>query len=421
MSFASSCTVYNKFHFRILHNFFVQLSFNNLQFKTFFFAQTSTNLFLMIHSSFQLPFSTVASFNGVHLFCKTQNVGLDMTEFDENGLVIWKEFESLLFIGISTNLTEKVLRNLIEKSFLAMVLHVGINEVKNMKNVDRFKRDLRSSYFQIVEKLMEFSETDLLEYNESILCHEAEAIQEKLIEFSVQTSSPYSFILSKNRLICATEGFYDLHVTDRKMLILLLTQSSALQKDFPIFLPKKSPTVAYRLISLPLIQGISVGLICGAKPSYEELEALSQEYWQDHYELLVSAEVGNPRNFPPSLELDPAIMGFLLVNKALKKYVISKNIQQVVGKRGSHRTDILKAFFHQCVDNDDHNNSPSHGAGSYKVTDQYYTSDYHKCHATIKDEVILCVLYVSAVPTHTMRFITQDLLARLNAEKSYPL
>lgn len=343
-----------------------------------------------------------------------------MTQFDDNGLIIWKEYESLLFIGISTNLTEKVLKNLIGKSFQAMVLHVGINEIKSMTNVDRFKRDLKSSYFQLVEKLMEFAESDLLDYNESILCIEAEGIQEKLVEFSAQTFSPYCFILSRNRLICATEGFYDLHVTDRKLLILLLAQSSALQKDFPIFLPNKSPTIAYRLISLPLIQGISVGLICGVKPSYAELEVLSQDFWQDHYDQLLSAEVGNPRNFPPSIELDSTIMGFLLINKIIKKYVISKNIQQVVGKRSSHRMDILRAFFHQSIDTDDFK-SPLYDSETVKVTEEFYTSDYHKCHAVIKDESILCVLYLSAIPTHTMRFITQDLLTRLLAEKSYSL
>lgn len=344
-----------------------------------------------------------------------------MTHFDDNGLIIWQEFESLLFIGISTNLTEKVLRSLIGKSFQAMVLHVGINEIKNIRNVDRFKRDLKGSYFQSIEKLMEFAETDLLDFNESILCYEAGAIQEKLNAFSEQTFSPYCFVLSRNRLICATEGFYDLHVSDRKLLILLLTQSSALQKDFPIFLPNKSPTIAYRLISLPLIQGISVGLICGVKPSYNELEVLSQDFWQDHYELLVSAEVGNPRNFPPSIELDSTIMGFLLINKLHKKYVISKNIQQVVGKRSSHRMDILRAFFHQSVDSDDFKNSSLYEADSVKVTEQYYTSDYHKCHASISDESILCVLYLSSIPTHTMRFITQELLDTLLAEKSYAM
>lgn len=345
-----------------------------------------------------------------------------MTQFNDNGLIIWKEYEdSLLFVGISTNLTEKVLRSLIEKSFQAMVLHVGINDIKNQRNVDRFKRDLKSSYFQIVEKLMEFSETDLLDYNESILCNEAAVIQEKLVEFSEQTFSPYCFILSRNRLICATEGFYDLHVSDRKLLILLLSQSSALQKDFPIFLPNKSPTIAYRLISLALIQGISIGLICGVKPTYSELEVLSQEFWQDHYDLLMSAEVGNPRNFPPTIELDSTIIGFLLINKVQNKYVMSKNIQQVAGKRSSHRMDILRAFFHQSVDSDDFGDSSLYDAESVKILEQYYTSDYHKCHALINDENILCVMYLSAIPTHTMKFISQDLLEKLLAQKSYAL
>lgn len=345
-----------------------------------------------------------------------------MTQFGDNdGLVIWQEYESLLFIGISTNLTEKVLRSLIEKCFEGMVLHVGITEIVNMRNVDRFKRDLKSSYFQLVEKLMETAENDFLEFNEGILCNEAEAIQEKLNEFSIQTFSPYCFVLSRNRLICATEGFYDLKASDRKLIILLLTQSSALQKDFPVFLPNKSPTIAYRLISLPLIQGIAVNVICGVKPTYAELEVLSQEFWQDHYELLVSAEVGNPRNFPISIELDSAIMGFLLINKRNKKFVISKNIQQVVGKKSSHRMDILRTFFHQSVDCDDFQDSALYDPTSIKVTEQFYTSDYHKCHALINDDSILCIMYLSAIPTHTMRFVSQDLLTRLVAEKSYTL
>lgn len=301
-----------------------------------------------------------------------------------------------------------------------MVLHVGINEIRSLKNVDKFKRDLKSSYFQLVEKLIEFAETDLLDINECVMCLEAGAIQEKLNEFSEQSFSPYCFVMSRNRLISATEAFYDLHVTDRKLLILLLTQSNALHKDFPIFLPHKSPTIAYRLISLPLIQGVHVGIICGVSPSYVELEVMCQDFWQDSYELLVSAEVGNPRNFPPSIELDNAIMGFLLINKLHNKFIISRNVQQATGKRSSHRMDILRSFFHHVVDVDDIQKSSFYNPATdnIKAMEHYYTSDYHKCHALIQDQNVLCVLYISAIPTHTMRFITQDLLQRLLAEKT---
>lgn len=344
-----------------------------------------------------------------------------MTHFGDNGLIVWKEYESLLFIGISTNLTEKVLRSLIEKSFEAMVLHVGINEIKNIRNIERFKRDLKSSFYQIVDKLMEYCENDLLDYNECILSSEASAIHEKLLDFTEKVHSPYGFILSRNRLICATEAFYGLQATDRKLLIILVTQSSVIQKDYPIYLPNNSPTLAYRLISLPLLQGITVNLICGAQPTFMELELMSQEYWQDHYEMLVSAEVNNPRNFPPSIELDASILGFLLINKQQKKYVISKNVQQAIGKKSSHRMDILRSFFNQIVDTDDFGDSSLYDKDDVQVNEQYYTSDYHKCHAIIADECTLCVLYMSSIPTYTMKFVTQDLMQKLMHEKSYNL
>ncbi|CAO1328474.1 unnamed protein product [Diamesa serratosioi] len=363
------------------------------------------------------PFSTQASLNGVHLFCKTQNVGLNSTEFGDNGKIIWKEVESLIFIAISTNLTEKTIKSLLDKAFHGMILHVGINEIRNIKNIDRFKRELKS-YYQMIEKLIEFSETDLLDYNETLICQESVEIQEKLNEFSEQTFSPYCCILSRSKIICATEGFNDLHVADRKLLILMLTQSNALHKDFPIYLPHKSPTVAYRLISLPLIQGIHVCLICGIQPSYDELEVLSQEFWQNDYELLITAETSNPRNFPASIELDSSILGFLLINKIQNKFVISRNIQQAPGKRSSHRMDILLSFFHHSVDADDFKQSSFDSRSVIiKNTEQFYTSDYHKCHALIREDLILCVLYLSAIPTHTMRFITSKTLHQLMQER----
>lgn len=341
-----------------------------------------------------------------------------MTHFNDNGLIMWKEFESLLFVGISsTNLTEKVLCSLIEKSYRSMIMHVGINEVKNMKNVDRFKRDLKSTYFQMIEKLMEYAENDFLDFNESILCYEAATIQEKLISFSELTlASPYCFVLTKNRLICATDAFYNLHVEDRKLLILLLSSLNILQKDIPVYLPHKSPGIAYRLISIPLIQGVSVALLCGQQPSYNQLEILSQDFWQDSYELLVSAEISNPRNFPQSIELDSTILGFLLINKLSKKYVISRNIQQVANKRNSHRMEILRTFYHQAIDCSSFEDSSFYDPADENIltNEHFYVSDYHKCHALIQNYTVICVLYLSAIPTHAMKFITQELLNKLS-------
>lgn len=342
------------------------------------------------------------------------------TQFDDNGLILWREYETLLFIGISNILSHKVLESLIEKAYHAMILHVGLNEIKNIKNSDRMKRELKSTFYQMIEKLMEFAENDLLDYNESILCYEASMIQEKLNEFcELPITSPFCFILTKGRLICGSLGFYDLHVVDRKLLILLLTQLNISQKDIPVFLPHKSPNIAYRLIGLPLIQGVSIGLLCGQQ-KYGDLEIVCQDFWQDSYELLVKAEISNPRNFPQSIEFDSTVLGFLLINKHNKKYVISKNIQQVASKRNSHRMNILRTFFNEAVDSDNFKDSSFYDASTenIKVNEHYYVSDYHKCHAIIDENYILCVLYLSVIPTYAMSFLTQDVLNKLLADKS---
>lgn len=109
------------------------------------------------------------------------------------------------------------------------------------------------------------------------------------------------------------------------------------------------------------------------------------------------------------MELDPGILGILLINKIQQKYVISRNIQITnSGQRsGTHRLDILRTFFHQAVDlledfvdltqTDEENNK------KIKNLENYWCSDYHKCHALRREENLICILYTAAIPTHTMR------------------
>jgi hypothetical protein len=51
----------------------------------------------------------------------------------------------------------------------------------------------------------------------------------------------------------------------------------------------------------------------------------------------------------------------------------------------------------------------SEGAAAYEqpstsaALETYWCSEYHKCHALRRGATLLCVLYASAVPIHTMR------------------
>lgn len=181
-----------------------------------------------------------------------------------------------------------------------------------------------------------------------------------------------------------------------------------MQKDYPVYLPHKSPNIAFRLISIQLTHGTSIAILAGVNPSFNQLELQSQQFFQNEYELLLTAESSHPKNFPNSIELDSNILGFLLVNKPQSKYIMSRNIQQI-GKKsgpqtGRHRLDILRTFFHQTVDvmQEDLVQSIFFNE-NVKNTEQFWIAEYHKCHALITEDNIFCVLYTASVPSHTMR------------------
>lgn len=86
---------------------------------------------------------------------------------------------------------------------------------------------------------------------------------------------------------------------------------------------------------------------------------------------------------------------------------MSRNVQQASKRTGTHRLDILRTFFHQAVDivEEELQQSKFYDANTenIKTSEQFWSADYHKCHSLIQDDHILCVLYISAIQTHTMR------------------
>lgn len=88
---------------------------------------------------------------------------------------------------------------------------------------------------------------------------------------------------------------------------------------------------------------------------------------------------------------------------------MTRNLQQSSsGKRANagHRLDILRTFFHQAVDtiNSFLQTSTNESDKVIKSLESYWCSDYHKCHAYVFEDNLICVLYIAAIPTHNMRY-----------------
>lgn len=86
---------------------------------------------------------------------------------------------------VSTGCTYVVLKKILQSVFNAMVLIVGIEEIKAQRNIERLKRELRVCY-PVIERLMDSlncgdasnkHSSDLIMLGESIMCTENHLIQ----------------------------------------------------------------------------------------------------------------------------------------------------------------------------------------------------------------------------------------------------
>lgn len=132
----------------------------------------------------QMTFSEIASLNVVHMFLKSQNVTLSSTDLSDT-TVIWKEFEqSITLIAMASGVTKYVLEKFLDATFGAMVLFIGIDEIKNIKNIERLKKDMRLCS-PVIDRLMDCldigdkisAKADMINMTECIISAENHLLQ----------------------------------------------------------------------------------------------------------------------------------------------------------------------------------------------------------------------------------------------------
>jgi len=207
--------------------------------------------------------------------------------------------------------------------------------------------------------------------------------------------SAYGCVSIHGRLTVATQSWWELSPVEKRLLSLLSAASTAhcTGIDIPVFLPTKSPTVPFRLVSLRLVDGVDVAALCGPNPSLGDVEHSALQVWRPLINTLRTAEKTYPRNFPLSMVLDSNILGVLLVHIKLGKFMISRNVskKESCSISGTHRLNILRTFYNE-------------SAGALANEEEsYWCSEYHKCHGLRLAHNLICVLYSASVPSHTMR------------------
>jgi len=326
-------------------------------------------------ASKQLPFSVIGSLNGVHMFGAGQGALLSSCETEGGGKVVWRVFQdSVMLIAVSgggqsgagssssSKVEEVSLQRLLENVWSCMVLVLGQDELTGAKNVERLKRDLRSC-FALIDQLLEERHEGILgnltHCADSLLPPNPTLLQEAVDGFARAAESEFGCLVVHGRIAAATEKWWRLAPQEVVLLSALmrsLSASGSASCDYPVFLPKGSPTVAHRLLRFQLLPGADVCVLCGPTPSLHKAESGPvARFWTPLVETLRGCLAIGERCLPASVSLRPDMLAVLLINRDTRRSVsfvrASANPQPSDPPLPSkaRRWELLKLFYIFCT------------------------------------------------------------------------
>nr|XP_033817746.1 protein fuzzy homolog [Geotrypetes seraphini]XP_033817747.1 protein fuzzy homolog [Geotrypetes seraphini] len=380
----------------------------------------------------QLPFSVIGSLNGVHMFGHSQDVLLSST-CTENVRVLWKTFHdsiSLIVISSEEDASDLYLHRLMDNVFHAMVLVIGLDELVNIKNVERLKKDLRACY-PMIDSLLLASERigDLVQCVDCVMAYDTPVLQECLDAFSRAAASDFGCLVAQGKVVVATEKWWRL-AAQEVMLLTWLVASLAphSSRDYPVYLPHGSPTIPHRLLTFQLVPGVHVCMLCGPTPSLHKVETeLVEVFWKPLLEPVKACLRVQRRSFPASIPLHQGVLGLLLIKRDQNRLLFTVQAQSVekpprdgVELSLPERRSILRSFYTLAVtqyfspERSDERTLPlleEFQAGySHRASECYIASSSHKCYGLQMEQCQLFLLFQPMVPTFSLRRIANETL-----------
>lgn len=399
-------------------------------------------------STKQLPFSVIGSLNGVHMFGGGQDVLLSSCETVGGGKVVWRVFkDSVMLIvvsggqpaqaGLSSSKEEEMsLQRLLENVWNCMVLVLGQDELVNVRNVERLKRDLRSC-FSLIDLLLEERQEGILgnltHCADLLLPPNPALLQEAMDSFAQAADSEFGCLVIHGRIAVATEKWWRLAPQEVVLLSALmqtLSKSGSTSCDYPVFLPQGSPTVAHRLLRFQLLPGADVCVLCGPTPSLHRAESgLVCQFWSPLVDTLRDCLAVGERCLPPSVTLRPDVLSLLLINRETRRSVSCVRtlppITDSVPSKG-RCWELLKLFYIFSVTRYFHQEELSAEEKTQKGSTEdfvqgfshqplqcYLVTEECKCYGLQTAQHQLFLLLPLSVPTFALRSVANQTLSNI--------
>lgn len=389
--------------------------------------------------SIAVPFPVVGSLNGVHMFAKSKGVETGCTR-TETGALFWKEYENLKFILISmeNKCNEKYLEMLLDNFYKSMIMSIGETEITKTNNVERLKKKIKlcSPLLGVMLTPSKIIPT-LTQMTETLLISNANVLENYLTTFTENLDSEFGCVTLDGRIAVATEKFWQLQTIETSLLsYVIYNLRNVAASDTPVYLPNGSPVVPHRLIIVTLIERVQVAIVCGPEPSLHDIQTkYIAHFWSPLVPYLRESLRSVLRSFPPELKVDHNVLGFILLNVADGRSLISfhthsKNTaadeessglmadarerEQALGEFYLTANDYLKTNGDDvdddstAADNEATNGCGGGDANESEAREMYLCHDTHKCYAMKTAYHEIYVLFSRVTPTYAMGMLTKS-------------
>ncbi|XP_067876050.1 protein fuzzy homolog [Heterodontus francisci] len=416
----------------------------------------------------QLPFSVIGSLNGVHMFGSNQDVLLTSTCTD-NTRLCWRVFQDSITLIVMTSeedASDLYLSRLLDNVFSAMVLVIGLDDLVNLKNVERLKRELRACY-KLIDSFLAASDWigDLTQCVDCVVSSDSEILQEALDVFVAAAESNFGCLMVMGKVVVATEKWWRLASQEIMLLAWLIgSLAPSSSRDYPIYLPHGSPTVPHRLLSFQLVPGVEVCLLCGPTPSLQQVQTEMDA--KDPMTLFAEELQSSPTtpgvldNIYPSIltkndylviiillfvgacsvqigyqvsciTMVTELQNLLLINREQNKNLFTLQPHGVETSQGAalppeRRRSILRQFYTLAVSAyfpaDSSEDKPAslheefHTGFTHSPAECYIAADDHKCYAIQTQQHQLFLTFTPDAPTFALRSIGTKTLNQLLKE-----
>lgn len=400
-------------------------------------------------SSKQLPFSIIGSLNGVHMFGAGHGAQLSSCETERGSRVVWRVYqESLMLIAVSGGggiaISELQLLRLLENVWNCMVMVLGQDELANIRNVERLKREVRSCY-HLIDMLLERVNDGqgmmghLTQCADCVPLSNSGMVPETLESFTQAADSEFGCLVMQGRVAHATEKWWSRLAPQEVVVLLALVYSlsGTSSCDYPVFLPQGSPTVAIRLLCFQLLPGVQVCVLCGPKPSlYLAGKELVSRFWSPLLETLRGCLEQTDRSIlPPSVNLRWDVQALLLINRESRRAITvcprvrggaSANAAPLLSS--ARRLELLSHFYTFAVTRYFTSEDVSPASPASEPTPEdfsqgfnhvpvqcYLVSDECKCYGLQTPQHQLYLLTDLSVPTFALRSVATQTLSAITA------